>query len=167
MQDESWLDVRAILRAARRDADLSQAALARRAGMAQPTVASYESGARGISVETFQHLLGRCGWSLIAVDANDELRALVDDPRRDRGGRRYPPHLDVRRTGLPGDWWGDYYPGVWGVPPRPTWTFHLDRDQRDWRRASAARDARAVREARAAREAAAGEEFGGGSGAEN
>jgi len=50
---------------------------------------------------------------------------------RDGAGRRYPAHLDVRVTGEDGDWWGDRWPGVFGVPPRPLHTCHLDRARRD------------------------------------
>lgn len=127
-------DVGLVLRAARRLADLSQAQLAAAVGLSQPCVATYETGSRHVAAEDLDTLLRACGCRLVALDADGEVVCATDDGRRDRGGRRYPAHLDVRRTGERGDWWGDYYPGVWGVPPRPVWTFHVDRRYRNSRR---------------------------------
>jgi transcriptional regulator with XRE-family HTH domain len=49
-----------LIRGARRDAGITQAELAGRAGTAQPAVAAYESGARTPNLTTLQRLLGAC-----------------------------------------------------------------------------------------------------------
>lgn len=46
-----------LIRAARVDATLTQAELARRAGLRQPSLAQMESGARGVSVEMLERVL--------------------------------------------------------------------------------------------------------------
>jgi hypothetical protein len=51
----------AALRAARSDADLSQRALAERAGTSQPAIARYERGLATPSWATLQRLLAACG----------------------------------------------------------------------------------------------------------
>jgi transcriptional regulator with XRE-family HTH domain len=53
-----------ILRYARRRAGLTQRALARRAGVPQPTIARIESGAVSPRVETMERLLAPCGMRL-------------------------------------------------------------------------------------------------------
>lgn len=57
----------ALLRTARREAGLTQRALARAAGVPQPTVARIESGAVEPRVGTLERLLARCGRSLSTV----------------------------------------------------------------------------------------------------
>ncbi|WP_156759189.1 helix-turn-helix domain-containing protein [Microbacterium karelineae] len=47
----------ALIRAARADAALTQAELARRAGLRQPSLAQMESGARGVSPEMLERVL--------------------------------------------------------------------------------------------------------------
>lgn len=54
------MDIASLVREARRDADIAQAEMARRAGTSQPAVAAYESGARTPSVETLQRLMNAC-----------------------------------------------------------------------------------------------------------
>jgi len=54
------MDFARLVRDARRDAGITQAELARRAGTAQPAVAAYERGVRTPSVATLQRLLGAC-----------------------------------------------------------------------------------------------------------
>ena len=131
-------DVTGLLRAARHAADLSQRELARRVGVSPSTVGGVESGARGIEVRSWARWLAACGWSVVVVDGSGLPVRPDDDPARDRGGRRYPAHLDVRPTGGWGDWWGDMYAGAWGVPARPSHTFCLSRDKRDFWRGMAA-----------------------------
>lgn len=53
-----------MLREARRDARLTQRALAREAGVPQPTVARIESGAVVPRVDTLERLLASCGRTL-------------------------------------------------------------------------------------------------------
>lgn len=55
------------LRASRRRAGLTQAALANRAGTSQAAVAAYETGAREPSLATFQRLLAAAGARLEVV----------------------------------------------------------------------------------------------------
>jgi len=135
------MDVPALLRAARRAADLSQRQLAERAGVPASSIGGIESGRRQVTLGGAERLLGACGWRLVVVDTEGRPVTPPVDDRRDRGGRQYPAHLDVRETGPHGDWWGDRWPGVYGVPPRPVHTFHLHRGSRDWLRRQAAEDA--------------------------
>lgn len=62
-----------LVKEARRRADLSQAELARRAGMAQSTVARIESGARTPSTSTLERLVRAAGF-----DIHSELTEAVD-----------------------------------------------------------------------------------------
>jgi transcriptional regulator with XRE-family HTH domain len=54
------MDISRLVREARSDAGITQAALARRAGTAQPAVAAYETGMRTPSVATLERLLSAC-----------------------------------------------------------------------------------------------------------
>jgi transcriptional regulator with XRE-family HTH domain len=54
------MDIVSLLRGARRDANITQAELARRASTSQPAVAAYEKGGRTPSIETLQRLLDAC-----------------------------------------------------------------------------------------------------------
>jgi len=125
----------AALRAARRRADVSQRELAALSAVPAPTIAAIEAGHRDPALSLMVRLLTSCGWSLCVVDPEGEVleKPTGSDPR-DAAGRRYPAHLDVRVTGARGDWWGDAFPGVWGIPPRPERTFDLSRAKRDHRR---------------------------------
>lgn len=58
------MDTATTLRNARRAAGLSQRELARRARVAQPSVARIESGGVVPRVDTLEHLLRACGYSL-------------------------------------------------------------------------------------------------------
>jgi transcriptional regulator with XRE-family HTH domain len=62
------VDVALTLRDARRRVDLSQAALAERAGTSQATISAYESGRKSPSVDTLSRLLAATGLRL-AVEA--------------------------------------------------------------------------------------------------
>ena len=125
-----------ILRAARRHADLSQRDLAALSGVPATTIAAVETG-RDVRVTVFDRLLTECGWDLCVLDIRGHrVEALTDNGLRDRAGRRYPAHLDVRAVADRYDWWGDIYIGSWGLPPRPLHTYDLSRDFRDFRRRS-------------------------------
>jgi uncharacterized protein len=62
-------DVATLLRDARKDADLTQAELAGRAGTSQPAVARYESGSAPPTLPTLERLLSACGRQL-QIDAS-------------------------------------------------------------------------------------------------
>jgi hypothetical protein len=68
------------------------------------------------------------GLHLVIID--DEGTVLLPDAdieARDRGGRRYPAHLDVR---LAADgWWGSMWPMFYGREPE--YTFDRNRYRRD------------------------------------
>jgi transcriptional regulator with XRE-family HTH domain len=84
------MDVPQVLRDARRLAGLSQRALARRARVAQPTVARIESGVVVPRVDTLDNLLGVCGWSLTSEQSpgrgvdRSSIRALLELAPADR-----------------------------------------------------------------------------------
>lgn len=61
------VDAASILRTARRQAGLSQRALAARAGGRQPLVSRIESARQQPSLATLQRLLNACGYQLMAV----------------------------------------------------------------------------------------------------
>jgi hypothetical protein len=79
-------------------------------------------------VERFDQVVRAAGLHLVIVD--DEGTVLMPDLEfgpRDRAGRRYPAHLDVRAA-IDG-WWGSPWPmfiGRW-----PDYTFDRNRYQRD------------------------------------
>lgn len=99
-----------LIRQSRRRAGLSQAELARRAGMARSVMNAYEHGRRQPSVEALARILAAAGLELRAAPAvrrlDDEragrVLAQVLDlaealPHRRRGRLAYPPRL--RQTG--------------------------------------------------------------------
>jgi transcriptional regulator with XRE-family HTH domain len=135
----------ALLRAARRRADLSQRQLAETVGVSRRTVERAESGeAQVVSVGLLTQLLAVAGCRLIAVD--DFSRPLLVAPAdqlRDRAGRSYPAHLDVRVPRRWLDWWGDlpfstYADKSMAPRQRPRYTFDRSRPERDARRATSA-----------------------------
>lgn len=80
---------------------MSQRELAGWSGVAKSTIADVESGRCGARVDTAERLLATMGLALaLARQDGQELGAPLGaplvDPRRDRGGRQVPPHLDVR-----------------------------------------------------------------------
>ncbi|MEV4538822.1 helix-turn-helix transcriptional regulator [Asanoa sp. NPDC049518] len=125
------LPVSGLLRAARRQADLSQRQLAARSGASHGTVSRIEAGALVPSLAMMEKLLSACGYKFIVVDERRRtLRPMVDsDNTLDGGRRRFPAHLDVILDPLPGEWWADIY----GLA-RPPETFYRDRAKRDRQR---------------------------------
>lgn len=90
------MDSSATLKEARRRAGLSQRALAKQAGVPQPTVARIESGAVVPRVDTLSKLLASCGWELTGgpragtgVDRSSirEMLALTPTQRLKRAAR--------------------------------------------------------------------------------
>jgi ADP-ribose pyrophosphatase YjhB (NUDIX family)/transcriptional regulator with XRE-family HTH domain len=115
-----------VLRRARSVAGLSQRDLARHSGLPLGTIAAVEAGRRDIAVTRLDALLRVCGWELRVVDGLGlPVDWLLDDPRRDRGARRYPAHVSLRSAEEIGSWWADRLGWWWGRPPRPDWTFDL------------------------------------------
>ena len=138
------IDVGRALRALRRRADLSQRELAERSGVPKSTLARIESG-RGAEPRfaTVERLVRAAGGE-VAIAVSGGTRSDVglspDDELRDDAGRRYPPHLDVRKvrrlTDWPGAWWAHWYtlpPERWPLRV-PEVTYDLDRRRRDERR---------------------------------
>ena len=89
-------DVGGYLRRARRLADVSQRELALLAGVAQSTLARWESGEREPTASMLAQLLGAAGLRLEVVDEADRrVRPFDRDTVRDNAGRSFPAHLDV------------------------------------------------------------------------
>ncbi|MGK5737959.1 GNAT family N-acetyltransferase [Micromonospora sp. URMC 103] len=154
------IDVGAVLRVLRRQADLSQRELADRSGVPKSTLARIEAGwgaeprfgtverlVRAAGGEVAIRRPGRAGRGITSGVADDGLRddrprddGLRDDDLRDDAGRRYPPHLDARKvrklSDWPGAWWAHWYtlpPERWPLRV-PEVTYDLDRRRRDERR---------------------------------
>ena len=84
------MDAARVLREARRRAGLTQAELAERVGMLQPSVARLETGRRTPSVDTLERLLRACGMTLSAeprLAAGVDRERIRDFLRRERLGR--------------------------------------------------------------------------------
>lgn len=125
------IDVGAVLRAARQVARLSQRELADELGVSKSTVARLEAGG-GASVTLVDVALRTMGCALVGVGPDGlPLRALTWEPHRDRGGRRYPAHLNVRPVEIPmRDWWYEFWATTASTDP-PTHSFDL-RGSRRW-----------------------------------
>lgn len=126
-------DLPGILRAARRQADLSQRELAKLAGVGAATVARLEMGSgTTATVAVLDRMLEAAGCRLLVVDAAGAAVHPLPGGPRDRGGRRYPAHLDVRRVVDGWGWWFTGYMTTFG--PYPDFSFDLARHKRDCRR---------------------------------
>jgi len=117
------------LRAYRRERGLSQRALAEAMGVPQPTVARLERSPGRCSLDTVLDLLATTGHTLVVVGADG--RPITQwDPTdlhaRDRSGRRFPAHRDVRPVEpgsfRPGWWILHEYFGTGECGPEPRWT---------------------------------------------
>jgi transcriptional regulator with XRE-family HTH domain len=122
-----------LLRRIRRLADCSQRELADRVGTSKTAIAGAESGTRDLPASVLARAAGVAGGRLAVLDASGgELTPMDPDGVRDAAWRHFPAHLDTRH----GDdrWWG----GVHRPRTRqPRYTFDLDRELRDLRRAGA------------------------------
>jgi transcriptional regulator with XRE-family HTH domain len=93
-----------MLRRIRRTADVSQRELAAMLGVAQSTVGRWEAGETSPDLETAARLARIAGLRLALVDVDDRVVApMAEDAVRDRGGRRFPAHLDGWAIGA-GEW---------------------------------------------------------------
>lgn len=89
-------DLRGALRRIRRIADLSQRELAEASSLSVSAVAHAEAGSRDLPVAALARAAERAGLRLALVDAAGvEVRGMHPDGVRDRGGRRFPAHLDT------------------------------------------------------------------------
>ncbi|HEU4424385.1 MAG TPA: helix-turn-helix transcriptional regulator [Pilimelia sp.] len=141
--EPAWevVDLAAALRALRRRADLSQRELAVRAGVPQATIARIESG-RAVSpaFRTVERLVRAAGGVLALRVDGDDLPPNPHEALRDRGGRHYPAHLDVREVTSPEQWWGAWWTltmarSHWPLDTVPDFTYDQNRFERDQRRA--------------------------------
>ncbi|WP_328822434.1 helix-turn-helix domain-containing protein [Micromonospora rubida] len=145
--DEQSVDVAAVLRALRRQADLSQRELSARAGVPKSTIARIESGdAADPRLRTVERLVRAAGGWLLVGRPGDRPPEVVPVPwvphdgMRDEAGRRYPAHLDVWKVRDPKDWPGAWWAEWWKLPPErwprpvPAATYELNRQYRDLRR---------------------------------
>ncbi|MEK8108445.1 helix-turn-helix transcriptional regulator [Micromonospora sp. M12] len=115
-------DLGGMLRALRRQADLSQRQLAERAGVPQPTLARIESG-RAVDPGSGRWngssaAGGQVGIGVSSAAASPSAPTPVPhDDMRDEAGRRYPAHLDVWPVHEPRDWPGAWWAEWHSLPP--------------------------------------------------
>ena len=97
-----------LVRRVRRRLDVSQRGLAEILGVEASRVARWETGRTPPGVGELEAVLALVGLRLVAVDAEGEVvDPMSDEAVRDRAGRRYPAHADLRTAG----WW--IPPGSW------------------------------------------------------
>ena len=86
-----------VVRRVRRRLDVSQRALAARLGVSQSRVARWETGRTVPSADMLLQLARMAGLHLELIDAAGEVEVpMRGDGARDRAGRRYPAHVDIR-----------------------------------------------------------------------
>ena len=89
-------DLCGALRRIRRRADLSQRELAAAAALSVAAVAHAEAGTRDLPVAALARAASLAGLRIALVDeAGTEVGGMRPDGVRDRGGRRFPAHLDT------------------------------------------------------------------------
>src|SRR5689334_7765731 len=97
-------DIPDVVRRCRRAARLSQRELASLAGVSATTVAQIESGRHVPSLRLLITLLDAGGLALAVADRLGSILWKYDGRGlRDRAGRHYPAHLDVREVGPNGE----------------------------------------------------------------
>lgn len=120
-------DVPGALRRIRRLADLSQRELATALDVSKSAIAAAETGDRGIEVAFLGRAAAVAGLRLALLDAaGHEVGPMTGYAVRDLSGRRFPAHLDTRRSDERG----------WLYEPRrdrpeTSFTFIRDRSDRD------------------------------------
>jgi transcriptional regulator with XRE-family HTH domain len=129
----SAIDLAAVLRAVRRDGDLSQRQLAERASVPVSTVARIESGAiTEPRFRTVERLVKAAGAEISIRTGTDDgsvPEAVPHEQLTDAAGRHYPAHLDVWESYPLLDRDGDILP-----PGTIVNTFKTDRGMRDYYR---------------------------------
>ena len=119
----AFVDVAGLLRRIRRRTDLSQRELAARLHVSKTTVAAFEAGTRTVDVHLLAAAAALAGLRVALLDEQGaEVRGMHPDGVRDRGGRRFPAHLDTVLS--------EQRASRWEHRPRlrqPTYTF----DRRD------------------------------------
>jgi len=99
-REDGW--TQGVVRRVRRTADLSQRELAARLGVAQSTVARWETGLRSPTSAQLDRMLRLARLRLVLVDeVGRPVPPMGEDRARDRARRRYPAHLDPYAL----DWW--------------------------------------------------------------
>ena len=90
-----------LVRRIRRILDVSQRGLAALIGVSQSVVARWETGRTSPRLSVMQRLYALAGLGSTVHDqgSGEEVEPMRDDGARDRGGRRYPAHVDLRVTG--------------------------------------------------------------------
>ncbi|MCZ2817487.1 helix-turn-helix domain-containing protein [Modestobacter sp. VKM Ac-2984] len=125
--DGAPLRLGSLLRRIRRTADLSQRELAGALGVAASMIAQVETGARDLPAGVLARAATLAGLRLGLLDASGrEVAGMTPGAVRDRCGRLFPAHLDVRH----GDegWWH----GAERYSRTPPWyTFDRGRPLRD------------------------------------
>ena len=92
-------DLSGSLRRMRRLADLSQREMARRLDVSKSSVAAAESGVGGLDARVLARAAAVAGLRLALVDgAGTEVHPMAAGTVRDLSGRRFPAHLDTRRS---------------------------------------------------------------------
>lgn len=126
-------DAAGLLRRIRRSVDTSQRGFAAALGVSKSSVAAMESGRRGIDARLLARAAAMAGLRLGLLDPEGrELSPMAADAVRDLGGRRFPAHLDTRRSD---EGRRRYEPRR--DRPETSFTYRRDRESRDARRRAA------------------------------
>ena len=94
-------EVPGLVRRVRRILDVSQRGLAALIGVSQSAVARWETGRTSPRICVVRQLLRLAGLqdSVSDSETGETVDPMRDDGARDRGGRRYPAHVDLEVTG--------------------------------------------------------------------
>lgn len=123
-------DVSGASRRIRRLADASQREFAAALGVSKSFIAALESGQRRTDVDLLARAAGLVGLRLALLDGEGwEVDPMSADAVRDLSGRRFPAHLDTRRSDE-----GTRLYEPRRDRPETSFTYRRDRDFRDARR---------------------------------
>ena len=121
------VDLPGLLRRIRRRADVSQRELAAVIGTSKSAIAAAEAGQAGMDVRLLAVASQLASLRLALLDeAGTEVRGMHPDAVRDRGGRRFPAHLDTMLSERRGSRW-EHRPRL----QQPTYTFDRRRPEDD------------------------------------